>query len=236
VIGELYDEVVSSSKRMMMLCETAVAGRKLDRYGQILCTRGANNQRKTESDDVFDSSIPDRLGFSRLPGPIKGRLIAEAISNRREFENEVLMVANKYGIRSEGELFTGCVRKFHKLHTKNQSVIAEECRRAFRQIQHIHRRFFFESVLELALERDDHSSDVYADMDADEVNRLVQSSDPSEQCKVLRSIAFHLIAAYYVVTYENQDAPAADGQALFAFPWLLADVMSEGLMGNHDAE
>jgi RNA-dependent RNA polymerase len=245
VIGKLYDEVVLCSE--MVPCETAVAGRVVDKYGQILCSRVVVRETKlfkpetvvyASANDIYDASIPDRLGFSGLSEAMKDILIAEARTNLSEFESEVLMVANKYGIRSEGELFTGRVRKFHKLHSKNQNVIAEECRRACRQIQQVHRRFFFETVLDLKHHDGAHPADTAAgignigdaEMDTNQLKELVMVGDQSES---LRLIAFHLVAAYYIVTYDRN--VSSESQALYSFPWILTDIVCEGLMANHGA-
>lgn len=149
IIGKLYDEVLLySDNRHLKQSAKALAGRAVDKYGQVLRVK----KMPETQNEVCDYNIPRLLGFLALSDELKSRYASEALSNCREYEAEVSAIMNKYGIRSEGELFTGCVRKFNKLYSTNQSVIAEECRMKCRGLRRSHRHIFFETVHELAME------------------------------------------------------------------------------------
>lgn len=57
---------------------------------------------------------------------------------------------NRYKISSKGELFTGCIRKFHKYHKKRQHEVSEAVRRECRELRKEHRSNFFRQVLKIA--------------------------------------------------------------------------------------
>lgn len=57
---------------------------------------------------------------------------------------------NKFQLRNEGELFTGCIRKYHSVHKRHQHEVAEEVRRQGREIYHKCRSGFFRRVLQIA--------------------------------------------------------------------------------------
>jgi hypothetical protein len=71
---------------------------------------------------------------------------------------------NRYKISSEGELFTGCIRKFHKFHKfhkKKQPDVSEAVRRECREL----RSKFFRQVLKIAnsfLDEDSNPSQAVA--------------------------------------------------------------------------
>lgn len=254
VIGKLYDEVIRRGDWKSAKTKKAMAGRETDQYGLILSSRRLDWQ-DDQDNDAFDHIIPARLGFevSDDCDVTCERMIQTANSNRIHFEGEINTVMNKYKVRSEGEVHTGCIRKYHKSHKKRQRDISEEIRRWCRDIRSYHRKEFFATVVTLAresfeqegipmsggertaeTEEDDfelinESSEVDSDVvdQAMAVATSIELTHPSPWEERVRKTAFRLAAAYYIVAYSSE---YRDNDALFGFPWIVAaDVISAGL-------
>eukprot|EP00957_Ditylum_brightwellii_P193438 14729356-Ditylum_brightwellii.AAC.1 len=55
---------------------------------------------------------------------------------------------NKYKVKCEGELVTGCIKKFHRLDKRRQHDLCEAIRRQFRELRNTTRKTFFCKVHE----------------------------------------------------------------------------------------
>jgi hypothetical protein len=100
--------------------------------------------------DVYEESIPSNLVFFELTYSEQDQMQLLANEQRLAFEDRVLEVMNKFSIRSEGELFTGCIRKFNKRNKKKQYAVAEEVRRQMASILEEFRRLFYGFVLDFS--------------------------------------------------------------------------------------
>ena len=153
IIGKLYDEVIHHTKSRLDHNTAALAGRKRDKYGSIVCnSEVACGMLNARLKAVYNGNIRILLGLSIDTGlPLLNedmQLFAD--QQRSLYEGEYLELMNKYGIRSEGEVATGCMRKFNKLQKKRQHEFAEEVRRRVREIRQRFRVGFFRKVLQLA--------------------------------------------------------------------------------------
>jgi len=61
-----------------------------------------------------------------------------------------MALMNKYNIKSEGELISGCIRKYNKLHKRRQHDLSQEVKRQYREIRATYRTHFFGEILCLA--------------------------------------------------------------------------------------
>ena len=151
IIGQLYDEVIHRAKTSFdFVARKALAGRQRDRYGSILCN-AEGDQLITQLEAVYDNRIRDTLDISIAGEHDHFNLEIQLFANqqRAQYDNECLETMNKYGIRSEGEAATGCIRKFHRLHKKRQHEFAEDVRRRVRAIRRKYRIAFFRKVVQL---------------------------------------------------------------------------------------
>jgi RNA-dependent RNA polymerase len=146
VIGKLYDEATGQiDTELLNAAEIAVAGREKDKYGQLISTtegKWVGNYLKK----IYDDFIPHQLGFL-----IDDEWLQRFANEQRfSYDREVVTMMNRYKISSEGELFTGCIRKFHKYHKKRQHEVSETVRRECRELRKEHRSNFFRQVLKVA--------------------------------------------------------------------------------------
>jgi RNA-dependent RNA polymerase len=146
VIGKLYDEATGQiDTEVRNAAEIAIAGRKKDKFGQLIST--------TEGEwvgdylkKIYDPYIPHQLGFL-----IDDEWLQRFANEQRfSYDQKVVTMMNRYKISSEGELFTGCIRKFHKYHKKRQHEVSEAVRRECRELRKEHRSNFFRQVLKIA--------------------------------------------------------------------------------------
>jgi RNA-dependent RNA polymerase len=162
VIGRLYDEATGhTNTELLKKAEIAVAGRKKDKYGQLISTTegewiGPYLKR------IYDDYIPYQLGF------LSDDEWLQTFANEQRFsyDREVVTMMNRYKINSEGELFTGCIRKYHKYHKKRQHEFSEAVRRECRELRNEHRSIFFRQVLKIAtssIDEDRNQSQSVAD-------------------------------------------------------------------------
>jgi RNA dependent RNA polymerase len=264
VIGAIYDIVTSAETAKNITGDQhgkppAVAGRRTDQYGQLLSlVEGRENWVSRCLPRVFYQRIPEDCGladngFKSIPqGQIQeGDLVDFAVNERLRFNGLVVTTMNRLKVRSEGEMFTGCIRKYHRLHKKRQFEFAEEVRRACRTLRSEFRVAFFEHVLQLAMEKILASEVPRAGGLSSLVNWVKEIStaeewesiacpelgiETTELGSFLRQTAHRLAAAYYVATYspevrliathpENTD----ENLALFSFPWTVADVIAAAM-------
>jgi RNA-dependent RNA polymerase len=155
VIGKLYDEATGRVEtEILNAAEIAVAGRNKDKYGQLISTTEGKWIGKYLQ-KIYDDFIPQQLGFL-----IDDEWLQRFANEQRFlYDREVVTLMNRYHISSEGELFTGCIRKFHKYHKKRQHEVSEAVRRECRDLRKEHRSNFFRQVLKIVNSSlDEHSS------------------------------------------------------------------------------
>ncbi|KAL3913797.1 MAG: hypothetical protein SGILL_006353 [Bacillariaceae sp.] len=240
IIGMLYDQVIGRDKDNTLIHDqNALAGRTIDSYGRILSWFGSPRRGKNALRGTYEAQIPSSLGLLSLSDAEIGLYLEMSADMFDEYEHDIRTIMNKYKIQSEGELFTGCIRKYHKLHKKKQFSIAEEVRRSCRELRQEYRRWFFDSVfnfiggpLEPGQASDD-SEDVNEDELLERIEEVATSNNRETitwmspwEIEVRRS-AFALAGACYEQCYSPNRTRGSS--ALFGFPWLVADVIHAGL-------
>lgn len=153
VIGKLYDKVISVEKANRKPPK-ALAGRKVDKYGTIVCEFYDSSGLSSGLPTVYDPRIPLGLTasnpeFEKVRKSLLSHLQILANEERLQYDTELLEIMNKYRIRSEGETYTGCIRKYHKLQKKRQHDFTQEVRRQYGEMRKKFRRSFFEHVASL---------------------------------------------------------------------------------------
>jgi RNA-dependent RNA polymerase len=115
IVGQLYDQIVkeinSKQGRSSSTCHKAVACRNCDRKGQILIV-GEPRELLRAKETIYDPLLPRRLGW--MPSDLE-LLQGFANEQRQQYESQLLSLMNQYKIKSEGEVVTGCIMKYHKL-------------------------------------------------------------------------------------------------------------------------
>lgn len=208
-----------------------LAGRRIDKYGQIL-SELERDVRPILRKNIYQPRIPAKLGWATVGGREQTEMILFANTERASFEEQVFKIMNKYHLRSEGELFTGCIRKYHKLHKKRQHEISEDVRRQCSEICQEYRASYFEHVLVFSGMANDNDEEDPTLLEA--VEKIATSHERCENGneQMMQHKAFQLAAAYYVSTYSDEFRGRNDRYALFSFPWVIADVISCGLHGS----
>lgn len=183
VVGMLYDQVKPSNELSTLQSFTvALAGRRLDRYGQVSSLLGDGDLGEVLVNN-YNPSIPQRLGWlfdekeSTLAFQIPFEDIAE--KEKKDYDYAVFQVMNKHELHNEGELATGCIRKFQALHKHRQHEVAEEVRRQGRQIYREGRTRFFRHVLNIV-----HATKVVCGLSS-VLNSSVPDSPSGEESMVL---------------------------------------------------
>jgi hypothetical protein len=226
-----------------------LAGRRFDRHGQILrfLESGLANDHLQE---IYKLRVAVKLGMDLEAAADRDSedtlplyLIDEAMDHRDEYEKGLVRLMSKYGLQCEGELLTGCIRKFHKLDKKRQHDLSETVRTQCRELRNNHRRFFFLFVLYMVCpsldtsDVDDETENAWVDhVEAVVTGKamLPKGNNFSRQDNVdFVALARKLAAAYYVATYNPeirwQDSNRSNRSILFSFPWIVADVIAAGL-------
>ena len=123
IIGKLYNKLIDRSKQNVLLkCTQAIAGRQIDRYGQVLSIlEKSNGNRSSRLKCVFDTSLTTSSGDTPSQS-----LLHFAREQRRSFERKIVSIMNEHGLRSEGEVFTGCIRKYHKMNKRRQFETSQD--------------------------------------------------------------------------------------------------------------
>ena len=176
---------------------------------------------------------------------------------KRAYEDELIRLMNRYNIHSEGEILTGCICKFHRSHKKRQHDLAEEVKRQCWQLRRKYRDNFlfyvckvcvndFESKIGESFAEDKHH-DIFVQIEAIILEthlRIPNQSDFSNstyfsETETVKICLFarKLASAYYDVTYHNEHVfgkldeihEFAGQTILFSFPWVVADVLANGL-------
>jgi RNA-dependent RNA polymerase len=244
IIGRMYDQVIGRDKDSAFLySKSALAARKIDSYGRIISWFESTEQGKNALQDIYRDDVPSSLGLDAFSVPEKELYLEMAAEMYGEYEGDIRTLMNKYTIQSEGELFTGCIRKYHKLHKKKQFSIAEEVRRSCRELRKEYRQWFFDCVLNFVggppeLNQDSHDPREISEDEGEILDRIevaaacisletVQSM--SEWEIEVRRFAFALAAVCYLTTYSPDRVVTRGKSALFGLPWLVADVIHAGL-------
>lgn len=258
IIGQLYDEVLlKTDGKILDGYKDAMAGRFLDKYGQVLSLKGHNAERELRN--MYREDIPMKLCWKKLDSIVRANMEVFANRQRLNYEKDSITIMNKYNMRNEGELFTSCIRKYHRLNKKRQHEVSEDVRMHCREICMIYRKNFFREILRIArlyyavkvfgnifrfptskaANRPSLESHAIRIADNDDENEAILQiikwatdknfSDcaPSDSFSIRRT-ARQLAAAYYVATY-SPDRQFHGSFALFSFPWLVADVIACGL-------
>lgn len=190
IVGKLYDVVITSSQTTFRgVAQKALAGRRRYKYGSILCT-AEGDHLTAQLQNVYDDRIRASLSITinNELGHVDEAIQLFANQQRMQYENEYFGTMNKYNIRSEGEVATGCIRKFHKLHKKRQHNFADDIRRRTKMIRRKFRTSFFHKVLQLvrsemvgfdngALHGDGGEQDEAQDLEDDDDDDVESDSD-----------------------------------------------------------
>lgn len=241
-VGKLYDEVINemnSKRNMPQLNCTAMAGRYRDNNGQILFLGDRNKICETKK-MIFSPTFARYLGWRG--DSLDERMLVFAKYQQFLYDNQVLELMNQYKIKSEGEVTTGCILKFHKLHKRRRHDIAEKVRRQFRGIKKLFRSEFFTAVYHLIhgnadflTDEDDIAEDDVSEKDLEWIEAASTGiayddatvlSDGESGMKA-KQIACRLAAAYYVAAYSPSTHDDRSKSVLYSFPWVIAaDVIS----------
>lgn len=252
IIGRLFDKVVERLDRQDGNNDlTALAGRNTDKFGQVLGSLHSSSQLHKSLQEVYDPAIPIHLGVDNI-----AKLLAFAKDHRDAYEEDLFALMNKYKLRSEGEVMTGCIRKYHKMHKQHQHEFAEHVRRWSEELRSYHRKVFFQTVRDFVHEQLENVSSLSGTSfdngpddppgedpeELQELSRVEQASTSLLRHAIVegygmraRTTAFRLAAAYYMSTYSpeqrwNEGKP--ESLILFSFPWLVVDVIAAGLLDD----
>ena len=130
-VGQLYDRVIDEIKsrhNMPQLQCKAMAGRYRDNNGQILHL-GDKRHISLAKVSIYDPFLAQRLGWK---DDYYSFLLDFSEYQRWSYESELVALMNQYKIKSEAEVATGCILKYHKLHKRRRHDVSEEVRRQFR--------------------------------------------------------------------------------------------------------
>eukprot|EP00977_Amphora_coffeiformis_P010660 scaffold2510_cov169-Amphora_coffeaeformis.AAC.11 len=244
IIGKLYNMLIDRSKQnILSKCTHAVAGRKIDRYGQVLSILeklDGNNSARLRC--VFDISLVTGAGDTPSQA-----LLRFAREQRRSFERKIVAIMNEHGLRSEGEVFTGRIRKYHKMNKRRQFETSQDVLRRSSRLCEEFRDNFFRKVLDLVSCTTAASDTSLAHLGVASGGDATANAGPSEIDRIKRAIleggmandddlialeamAKRLAAAYYIVTYDPDARWIGDpdrDQVLFGFPWIVADILKK---------
>lgn len=252
IVGQLYDQVVGRNKDNELLSNhKAIAHRKVDSYGRVLSFFESRHGAKSALNMVIYRHLPFMLGLEGITTEERALIMEESHDMMIRYNEDIRTIMNKYQLHSEGELFTGCIRKYHKLYKTKQHSIAEEVRRSCRALRHDHRNSFFRVLFYFV---GPPSPSIAADQKI--VEEESQMEDSEEQMisriqevttcrspetiqgfssweRAARKTAFLLAGANYVLAYWIDEEGGDRSSALFSFPWLVADVIYAGIDEAH---
>eukprot|EP00555_Chaetoceros_dichaeta_P009936 CAMPEP_0198260470 /NCGR_PEP_ID=MMETSP1447-20131203/9444_1 /TAXON_ID=420782 /ORGANISM="Chaetoceros dichaeta, Strain CCMP1751" /LENGTH=446 /DNA_ID=CAMNT_0043948147 /DNA_START=386 /DNA_END=1726 /DNA_ORIENTATION=+ len=230
-IGKLYDEIVErSTKHEEMKKYSAVAGRRFSKQGQLLCFK---DKKIGTNENIFKTDVVEKLElfkepFDEVENSEASECILFAIKQRELYEDELILLMNKYRVHSEGELLTGCISKYHRLNKRRRFDLAEEIRIQCKQLRDTFREEFLTKVVNHVLPQSvihnngmDHCLDCAHSAASSNRSKLVIKIDSvsHEEVFLMRNFAQKLAAAYYLVTYNLQ---------MRKFGYEDQDVVSEG--------
>jgi hypothetical protein len=74
-----------------------------------------------------------------------------ARKERRNYDSKLATIMNSHGILSEGEVWTGCIHKYHKDNMRRQHEVSQQVVRECRNMRATHRDRFFREVTRICL-------------------------------------------------------------------------------------
>jgi RNA dependent RNA polymerase len=130
ILGRLFDQVNRVDRRLFGQTHQTIAGSELDLYGSLFTAGGYWVTQNLA--DLFDSSIPTRCGISTTSSHYTQKMVSYAFEQRMTYENQMIPMMNKYGLRCEGEVVTGRIVAFRWQRSERQYKHSEEVRRILR--------------------------------------------------------------------------------------------------------
>jgi hypothetical protein len=248
----MYDEVVNKMQgdENRNSFTIPLAGRRFDSHGQILRFVERRASVSSIHSEIYKPQMAIQLGLNletalEDPQSRELELLSEAMDHRDDYEQGLISLMSKYGLQCEGELLTGCIRKYHKLDKKRQHDLSEAVRGQCRELKRNSRQTFFLHILytvcpdlyqeDVEVEEDEEKNWVQC-IEATVTGKVVppECSFSGTQMQEFKALAFQLAAAYYEVTYNtelwwNEPSSHKRSSVLFSFPWIVADVMAFGL-------
>lgn len=241
-VGKLYDEVINemNSRRNAPQGGMAMAGRYRYSNGQILYLGDAHRLYESKK-KIFSMSFARQLGWKG--DDFDEQLLEFADEQRFLYDSKLLELMNQYNIQSEGEVTTGCILKYHKLHKRRRHDISEDIRRQFRDIRKLFRSEFFTAVYHLVngnsafFSSDDSAEDDISDENLEVIeaasagvmNPRVPHIDRELRYKATQASS-RLAAACYVAAYSPWTHDQDSKSVLYSFPWVVAaDVMANSI-------
>ena len=239
-VGQLYDRAVDEMKvhqNSRQINTVAMAGRYRDNNGQILHL-GDKNQILKAKEKIYDPELVKCLGWEG--DDLDTLLLHFADYQRWWYEQELLELMNQYKIKSEGEVVTGMILKYHKLHKRRRHDVSEEVRRQFRSIRKTFRCEYFTALHHLVQENLAFFSDEECDDDITVTEENLEwleaastgtlDSIGKETKEKVKRLACRLAAAYYISTYSAEWHDNGSRYVLYSFPWIVtADVIAYGI-------
>eukprot|EP00586_Coscinodiscus_wailesii_P019654 CAMPEP_0172509536 /NCGR_PEP_ID=MMETSP1066-20121228/221105_1 /TAXON_ID=671091 /ORGANISM="Coscinodiscus wailesii, Strain CCMP2513" /LENGTH=385 /DNA_ID=CAMNT_0013288063 /DNA_START=69 /DNA_END=1226 /DNA_ORIENTATION=+ len=230
IIGLLYDKVVVAMDRGGdFRYHDSVAGRHWNRQGQLLCYLNNNGRKKLmrHLEKAYKNEIPESAGLHPDDDShdLDNHCIYFAEQQKIMYDNELVQLMNRYKIHAEGEILTGCIRKFHKWNKKRQHDLAEEVKRQCTSLRRTCRDNFFREVDRIcdtnifASLKDDDGEGYDEAIDAMEEailhdgrqrrrNTEVRDDDAQQFCfsekdiEQMSLVAKKMASSYYHVTYD----------------------------------
>lgn len=254
IVGQLYDQVVAeinSPRRVPRANDIiALAGRRYDKNGQILCF-GQPDRLFESKERIFSPEIGMVLGFASSNNNLDPILQEYANEQCQQYENQLFDIMKQYNIKCEGEIITGCIRKYHKLHKRRRHNVTEEIRQQIQSIRNEFRSEFIKAVYHLVHnninyfigESDNDEEDVneanddveYEMEDLDWIEAAITSSQKlttsnENDVETLIRYAQRLAVAYYNATYSPEMHVMGSQSVLYSFPWIvISDVITIAL-------
>ena len=238
-VGQLYDRVVDEMKvqNSQQIKTVAMAGRYRDNNGQILHI-GDMNQISKAKEEIYNPVLVKSLGWK---GDALDILLLDFADYQRWlYEQQLLELMNQYKVKSEGEVATGCILKYHKLHKRRRHDVSEEVRRQFRSIRKTFRNEYFTALYHLIQDNmtffndDEYEIDDVAEEDLEWVEAAatgILDCIGVEMSEKVKHLAHRLAAAYYISTYSPEWHDTRSRSVLYSFPWIVAaDVIAYGMM------
>merc|ERR1711865_459443 len=157
----------------------AIAGRYCDNNGQILHL-GDTHRILEAKDIIYNPILVHRLQWRG--DSLDNILLEFAEDQRLLYESHLHELMNQYKIKSEGELGTGCILKYHKLHKRRRHDVSEEVRRHFRNIRKQFRSEVFTAVHHLV-----HNNSSFFDSELDHDDEIYHV--PEDALKLIEDAA-----------------------------------------------
>jgi hypothetical protein len=254
IIGQLYDNVIEAVKHDSegedaFVNYLGLAGRKVDKIGQILSVMAPGQELVSSLEEVYDRRIVSLLVDDEVSTPSEN-MQNFARNERLKYDAQLASIMNLHGIPSEGGVYTGCIP--HNDNNKHRYEESQRVLEACRSMRNAFRGAFFEKVKRLYViassEEHDSSTENTStsstgdgdDMLLDWIVPVTTGERDSYECSdfisvdLARRIAHELAAAYYITTYNAMARGGAQDrrskQIFFSFPWIVSDVIASGML------